>query len=482
MNNMHIISSIIKKVQKHKRRSFLLIFVFFIFLFFLFFIIFAYRDKYRIAGIYEEGVNLYNQQKYEECIKKLSEIGNYKDSIEYIDKAKNWISYKEAVNYYENGEYESAYQIFLKLGDFEDSRDYIIKTQLPEVSKVQSETYNEAISYYNNKEYEKAGELFAQLSDYKDSIEMSQKCVNGLKRLQLSNTICAGVNTTVAISETGEILISNTFEEGVDFSEWNNIVSISGYGYLYIGLDADGKVYSTGKFGDYDTDVSDKEEWDEEFIGVAAGEQYIIGLKADGHVVHLGRNYENQKDCENWENIVYIASGRRTIVGIDDSGKLYIAGQDAEKLQEYVDEHSEQWSDLVMADAGGSGESGTIHIVGLKADKTVVAYMIGSDVYGKCAVEGWSNIKKISAGDNHTVAIDSNNKVISIGYDGTKDYPGKGYLDKIDNWENVLIVSAGTNYTVAVLKNEEGKIITVGAGYEDQGQIDCKYWNNVRVW
>ena len=79
-------------------------------------------------------------------------------------------------------------------------------------------------------------------------------------------------------------------------------------------------------------------------------------------------------------------------------------------------------------------------------------------------------------------SIDSNNKVISIGYDGTKDYPGKGYLDKIDNWENVLIVSAGTNYTVAVLKNEEGKIITVGAGYEDQGQIDCKYWNNVRVW
>lgn len=471
-----------RSILQHKRIVSIISFCIVFIIGFSCFVVYAFYEKARIAGIYEDGVKAYEDGDYDEAIELLNTIGDYQDAIQYIENAERWNKYSEAISYYESGDYEEAYQLFVELGDFENSRQYLIKTQLPEVSRVQADTYQEAMDYYENKDYEKAKVLFEQLTDYKNSQVMIIKCENGEKRLELATTVCAGVNSTVAVSVDGSVYITDYYDRSnVNFSNWRDIVSISCHGYLYIGLDGEGRVYSTGKFGNLDTDVNGKPGWDEEFIAVAAGEQYIIGLKADGTVLHLGRNYEDQKDCEKWKDIVYIASGRRTIVGLDKDGRIHVAGQDAAVLQEYVDDHSE-WFDLKSIDVGGSGEKGDTHIVGLLDDGSVIAYMSGKDKYGKCQVEKWDEIVTISAGENHTVGITKDKRVVIAGNDGTKEYPGKEFLDKTKNWENVIAISAGTNYTVSVMTDKDGNNVICGAGYEDQGQIEFAGWNDVRVW
>jgi alpha-tubulin suppressor-like RCC1 family protein len=58
--------------------------------------------------------------------------------------------------------------------------------------------------------------------------------------------------------------------------------------------------------------------------------------------------------------------------------------------------------------AAGSG-----HTMGLKSDGTVVS--VGHNLYGRCDVNGWTDIKQIAAGREHTVGLKSDGTVVAVG-------------------------------------------------------------------
>ncbi len=53
------------------------------------------------------------------------------------------------------------------------------------------------------------------------------------------------------------------------------------------------------------------------------------------------------------------------------------------------------------------------HTVGLRSDETVVA--AGSNSYGQCNVDEWSNIARIAAGAHHTVGLKKDGTVVAAG-------------------------------------------------------------------
>jgi alpha-tubulin suppressor-like RCC1 family protein len=59
---------------------------------------------------------------------------------------------------------------------------------------------------------------------------------------------------------------------------------------------------------------------------VVLGESHVAGLRADGTVIAVGRNYAGQCEVEEWTDIVKLAAGNTCTIGIDKEGNLFIAG------------------------------------------------------------------------------------------------------------------------------------------------------------
>ena len=106
------------------------------------------------------------------------------------------------------------------------------------------------------------------------------------------------------------------------------------------------------------------------------------------------------------------------------------------------------------------------HTVGLKADGTVVA--VGWNSYGRCDVEGWTDVVAIAAGYDHTVGLRADGTVVAVGYndDGRCDVSG---------WTDVVAIAAGGFHTVGL--RADGTV--VAGGDNDFGQCDVGGWTDI---
>lgn len=75
---------------------------------------------------------------------------------------------------------------------------------------------------------------------------------------------------------------------------------------------------------------------------------------------------------------------------------------------------------------------GHTHSLGLKSDGTVIA--AGSNQYGQCDVDGWTDIVQVSAGRDHVVGLKTDGTVVST---GLNTY---GELD-VQGW-NLIVATA----------------------------------------
>lgn len=465
---------------RHKRIIFVLAFPILLALF----VIYAFHDKARVKSQYDAGIEYYDAGQYSDAIRELQPLGNYQESYKYIEDSEKKLKYNNALKLYNEKKYIEAGKIFDELGDYEDSKTYSILCNLPQISEVQEQVYSGAIELYNQRQYVQAEGEFERISGYKDSEYWVKKCEDAIRRLERATTVCAGIRATVGVTGEGDVVIEGDYDRSnVNFSDWHDIISVSGRGYVYIGLQSNGTVRSTGHFGNYDTDVNGKEEWSGEFIAVAAGEQYIVGLKNDGSVHCLGRNYEGQRDCETWKNITFIASGRRHIVGIDKDGNIHISGQGAEDQMKKIKQHADEWKDIIAVAAGGSGTANDVYTIGLRKDGTVVSVTTGPENSEKCNVSGkeWTHIVAISAGENHTIGLKDSDEIVIAGKDGTLNYPGKDEEEQIDKWKNIVAISAGTDYTLALSENNDAAKV-LGTGNDHQGQLRSRKWENIAVY
>jgi len=110
--------------------------------------------------------------------------------------------------------------------------------------------------------------------------------------------------------------------------------------------------------------------------------------------------------------------------------------------------------------------AGDSHTVGLKSDGTVVA--VGDGTFGRCNVEGWTDIVHVAAGGYHTVGLKADGTVVAVGRETA------GQLN-VDSWTDIVQVAAGEYYTLGL--KADGTVVTVGSN--GAGQCDVGGWTDI---
>lgn len=435
-------------------------------------------DKQKYTAIYDNGTFQIDSGNYQEGLQTLTYLGDFKDSLQYIEKAQDWMLFERAEVAFYKQDYESAKEIFdsLKVKDAFDGKaqasayitriDSILAREDPQKAE-----YNEAIQLYGDGKYEEALSRFNNLRDYEQSKDFAEKCEIAIKILINSSTVSAGTRFSAGVTKSGRVDACGYKPLKDEVESWTDIVSISAFGSLVIGLRIDGTVVTAGELNEkYRIETGN---WDD-IIAVSAGDLYIVGLRNNGALVAQGYSGDGQMDIDSWSDIVAIDAGWRHTVGLTKDGRVLIAGlrHDDEEL---IKKHPEEWHDIISISAGGGapgekGEQG--HTVGLRSDGTVVA--VGDNGHGQCDFSAWKNEKivAIAAGGFHTVGLTEDGRVVTTENDeftkrDISEWEEKGY--------KMVAIAAGYGTTFAIDTN--GNVHSTGYYY--QGQRDTDGWGQL---
>ena len=233
--------------------------------------------------------------------------------------------------------------------------------------------------------------------------------------MAITTSLDSSLSTFYGLKSDGTVVAAGDNYQGQrNVSGWTDIVDVAAGLWHTVGLKVDGTVVAVGG-SDYGR--CDVGSWTD-IVAVAAGEFSTIGLKSNGTVVAVGLGFSEYSEIGSWRDIVAIAAkSEHNLVGLKADGTV-VTNIDSVKYK------VGNWTDIVDVAAG------TDHIVGLKADGTVLA--VGDNKYGQCKVSDWENI----------VAVDTDNSgyaTIGIKADGTvlitpNPHIRVGKKSQIDNW------------------------------------------------
>lgn len=450
------------KVMRRYRRTVVLVIVV---LFLLICTRSALSTRFQKNKTYSQAIVQIENGDYETAIEQLKTLGLFQD-------AKRYIAYAQALQLESEGKYKEAADIFRSLEGFVDStnRAESIEARLKQEEQTEG-IYEQATEAYSDGDYFKAYQLLTEINEYKNSAAILKDSIVKANRLSRSHTISAGIQCSAGVTNRGKVLFSGkNFIGESEILKWTDIVSVSASNEILAGLKSDGSVVVAKRKQHYNYRI-DVSEWSD-IIDVAVGEQYIVGLRADGTLTAQGIDGYGETDIDEWTDIIQIDTGWQHTVGLDNTGNVHIAGFHAETLLREIADKQNEWTSIVSISTGGSSGRGTLgkgHVVGLRADGTVVA--AGDNSFGQCNVEEWNDIIAISAGDYHTVGLKSDGTVVTTQREN--DYP-ETYA-AIKDWTNITAISAGYGYTLAL--KADGSV--QAAGFDQNGQSDVSNWENV---
>ena len=143
-------------------------------------------------------------------------------------------------------------------------------------------------------------------------------------------------------------------------------------------------------------------------------------------------------------------------VGLRSDGTVVAAGSNS-----YGQCNVDEWSNIARIAAGAH------HTVGLKKNGTVVA--AGSNSYGQCNVNGWNNIAEIATGAYHTVGLRADGTVAAT---GSNDRYGEC---EVNGWNNIARTATGEHHTVGL--RADGTVVATGSN--SYGQCNVDEWSNI---
>jgi len=295
---------------------------------------------------------------------------------------------------------------------------------------------------------------------------MPLKMVSAMDQEQATPGIAAYSSSKMGLEDDGPVVaVADTDPGCCDVGNWTDIIQVeAGYRHT-VGLKADGTVVAVRDNEDNDYGECDVGSWTD-IIYASAGAYHTAGLKPDGTVVAVGRNDYGQCDVGDWTGIVEVSAGGALAsghtVGLKADGTVVAVGWNAQGQCDVGN-----WTDIIQVSAGRH------FTVGLKADGTAVA--IGRNYYGQCDVGGWTDIVQVSAGAWHTVGRKPDGTVAAV---GCNDWNAQWGQCEICDWTGITHASAG-GYHTAGLK-AAGTVIAVGANMpRDYGQCDVGGWMDI---
>lgn len=220
---------------------------------------------------------------------------------------------------------------------------------------------------------------------------------------------------------------------------------------------------------------------------ICVTDNLIAGVTADGGAYIIGGTSESGfSSVENWEDIVKVSVGSVHILGLKSDGTVVAAGNGSKGQCEVSG-----WTDIVDIHAGREFS------FGLKSDGTVVVTRLTDSNFGK-----WENVIDIEGrGDflygltadgsvyigNKASCVGSNIEsvhaniyyAIFVKNDGTVELSDQEYSHKcqgIEEWTDIVDVSTYYSNHFAALKSD-GTV--VAAGQNKNGQCDVSGWTDI---
>ena len=287
-----------------------------------------------------------------------------------------------------------------------------------------------------------------------------------LMQKPILESISAGFAHTVGLKQDGTVVAAGQNEYGqCNTRDWGDVVSVSAGGYHTVGLKQDGTVVAVGQNEYGQCNVG---KW-RGIVSVSTSAFDTYGLKSDGTIVCTGKTYYEQgSDPRDWKNIVRIYAGESQFFAWDLTGKLLIANirSDDEYLKRLVGK-----TDICAIDSGGE------FVLYSKSDGSVAVtspWGVDDDPHSWTIEESlrevsdWTNIVTITAGDQHVVGIRADRTVVAV---------YAGYRGDVSNWSNIVAISAGSFHTVGL--RADGTV--VATGLNEDGQCNVTEWNNIHI-
>lgn len=181
-----------------------------------------------------------------------------------------------------------------------------------------------------------------------------------------------------------------------------------------------------------------------------------VKLMERGMYDSAGESFKKLGDYRDCADMVKECAYRKAERYMED-GKTGLAISGFGAIRDYKDS-----SEIINGFIGSGGEifsAGENHSVALNSIGRVLA--CGDNTYGQCDVEDWNGITAVAAGNFHTLALCADGSVVAAGADGY------GQCD-VSDWHDIVSIAAGeyTSYGVRA----DGSV--VAAGINDKGQTD----------
>ena len=188
---------------------------------------------------------------------------------------------------------------------------------------------------------------------------------------------------------------------------------------------------------------------------IACGLTYTVGLNKNRTLVLSKNNYtQTLFDALNWTNITAVSGGFH-IIGLKADGTVVTTGSNEDEQCQV-----RNWSNITAI-------SGSAYLtVGLKADGTVVA--TGKNWQNQCAVTDWFDITAVACGYYHTVGLKADGTVIATGRDRENQC-------RVQEWTNIVAIAAGAYSTIGL--KADGTV--VATGYDEHGECNVADWEDI---
>lgn len=191
----------------------------------------------------------------------------------------------------------------------------------------------------------------------------------------------------------------------------------------------------------------------EQMQKISAGAYHTLWIRSDGTVAHAGSSENGRGKVSGWRDIVAVSAASHS-VGLCADGTVVATGG---TLKCSVS----GWSGIIKIDAGDNTT------VGLTKDGKVVA--VGKSDLGMLDVSGWREMEDIAAGADTTYGLSSDGTVRAVGSDASGQKTG------VSGWRDIVAISAGTRF-VAGLKRD-GTVVV--AGTDSYSKDDTRFWMQI---
>ena len=244
----------------------------------------------------------------------------------------------------------------------------------------------------------------------------------------------------------------------------SDFVAVAGGGHYSLGLSADGEIIAWGYNSSGQCDIPAPNA---DFVAMGGGGYHALGLKSDGSIVAWGSNYYGQCDIPS-PNVDFVAmeGGKYHSLGLKSDGTIVTFGRNDFGQCSVPMPNSD-----FVAIAGGVD-----HSLGLKADGTIVAW--GSNDYGQCNVPAPNiNFMAVAGRGNHSLGLKSDGTIVAWGSNSWGECvvpePNADFVAVAGGWSHSLglksdgtIVAWGSNSSGACIVPEpNADFVAVAVGW-----------------